>query len=196
MKRRDFVRGISALPAAPALLGQQPVVPPKPVPRVIEETPKIEATVPDVAAEMVPQFFGSQQFSALLHLADTIAPAVKGTPGAADAHAAEFLDFLVGDSPADRQHLYRAGLDALDAQAKKQFGKSFADLDASQTDTVLAPLHRNWSSEPSADPLARFLDAAKADILTATVNSREWISVVSKRSRGAGGTGTYWYPID
>jgi len=196
MKRREFVRGLTALPAAPALLGQQPVVPPKPVPRAVEETPKIEATIPDVAAEMVPQFFGPQQLSALRRLADTVVPAVNGTPGAADAHAAEFLDFLIGDSPPDRQQLYRSGLDALNTHAKKQFGKSFADLDASQTDTVLAPLRQSWTAEPPADPLARFLLAAKTDILTATVNSREWISVVSKRSRSAGGTGTYWYPID
>ncbi|MES1262346.1 MAG: gluconate 2-dehydrogenase subunit 3 family protein [Acidobacteriota bacterium] len=182
MRRRRFAQTMLALPAAPALLAQ--------------EVPRIEFGVPDAGADPVPHFFSPPQLAALRRLSDLILPALGETPGALDARAPEFLDFLIGESPADRQRLYRAGLDALNAAARKKHGKAFTDLDATQTDAVLAPLHDRWTYDAPPDSLAAFLRAAKADIMTATVNSREWIAVVSRRSRGAAGTGIYWHPIE
>lgn len=182
MKRRHFTQSLLALPAAPALLGQ--------------EVPKIDFSVPDTGAEPLPHFFTPPQLAALRRLSDLILPAINGTPGALEARAPEFLDFLLGQSPADRKALYRNGLDALNATARRKYAKAFADLDATQADAVLAPLHQNWTYDAPADPLAAFLREAKADVLTATVNSREWISVVSQRSRGASGTSIYWHPIE
>ena len=46
------------------------------------------------------------------------------------------------------------------------------------------------------DPLARFLVAAKQDVRTATMNSREWNTAGAAGGRRTGGTGLYWYPID
>jgi hypothetical protein len=189
MKRRHFVQGLAALPAVPSLIAQQPA-------RIVGEVPKVEVIAADAAGDMTPVFFSAPQLAALRRLSDLIVPAINGTPGALEAHAPEFLDFLIGDSPADRQQLYRSGLDALNHQASKQFGKGFADLDAPQAGKVLAPLGDPWTYVPPSDPLAAFLRVAKADILTATVNSEEWISVVSKRSRSAGGTGMYWRAIE
>ena len=45
---------------------------------------------------------------------------------AGEAKAAEFLDFLLSQSPADRQALYRAGLDRLQADARNRSGAAFA----------------------------------------------------------------------
>src|SRR4051794_14325030 len=98
MKRRRFAQALLALPAAPALLGQ--------------DAPKIEFGVADSGAEAVPHFFSPAQLGALRRLSDLIVPAMGDTPGALDARAPEFLDFLLGESPADRKQLYRAGLDA------------------------------------------------------------------------------------
>ena len=49
--------------------------------------------------------------------------------------------------------------------------------------------------ELSNDPalVARFLREAKADILQATFNSREWIEA---RTGGRGGAGTYYLAVD
>ena len=195
MKRRDLLKSAVALPAA-AVLAQEPAVPPKPTPRAIEETPRIEASVPDAIADPLPRFFNAEQFAALKRLSDLLMPAIGATPGALQARAPEFLDFLIGQSPQDRQSLYRTGLDKLDAEAKHRYSKMFSDLDAAQADAVLAPLHQPWTYNAPADPLARFLAAAKDDVMTATVNSREWISVVSKRSRRSNGINAYWTPID
>jgi hypothetical protein len=160
-----------------------------------QEIPKIEFGVPDAGAETIPHFFSASQLAALRRLSDLLMPRLGETPGALDAHAPEFLDFLIDNSPADRKQLYRNGLDALNANAHKASGKSFADLTDQEADKVLAPLHERWTYAAPKDALAVFLRAAKADIMAATVNSREWIAVVSQRSRGAGGTGIYWHPI-
>jgi hypothetical protein len=196
MKRRRFLQGIATAPALPAVLTQQPAVPVTPPPRPTEEVPKLEFAVHDDAGEMTPRFFNAQQFAALRRLSDILMPAIKDAPGALAAHAPEFLDFLIGASPTDRRQLYTSGLDLLNAQAAKQFHKPFSEVDLSQANALLAPLRQAWTYEPPADPLAHFLRAAKHDVRTATVNSREWSSANSAGSRRAGGMGQYWYPIE
>ena len=180
MNRRHFIPALLVLPAA----AQNP------------ETPKIAATSPDVAAPGTAHFFQPPQLAALGRLAELISPATSDTPGAREAGAAEFLDFLLSVSPPDRAALYRTGLDRLNTDAHARFTKTFAELTPDQADAILAPLHQPWSYGGPTDPLAQFLLAAKDDILTATVNSREWIQAVSARRRGAGGVGLYWYPIE
>lgn len=123
-----------------------------------------------------------------------MAPATPGVPGAIEAEAAEFLDFLIGESPADRQALYRVGLDELNHRAQQQFEAPFAHLTPEQADSVLAPLRAPWTADP--DPFTQFLRTAKQDILQATQNSHTWIREVSKRERSAGGLGMYWLPIE
>ena len=206
MKRRRFLKAMVAAPAAPALFVQQPLAPSNPVsgtpapttaaPAAVAELPRLESTVADAAAQMVPGFFTAQQFAALQKLSDLLMPALKGVPGALDTHAPEFLDFLIGSSLPDRQQLYRIGLDALNAQARKRFDRPFAELEATQSEVLLAPLRQPWTYEPPADPLARFLRAAKQDVRTATINSREWNASTASTGRRGGGAGQYWYPIE
>jgi hypothetical protein len=201
MKRRRFVQ---AFVTAPALLAQQQPPPPGVAPQPAAAQPveppasqiKIEIAAPDAASEPMPHFFTARQFAALRKLSDILMPAANGAPGALDAKAPEFLDFLIGHSPADHQHTYRAGLDALNAQANQRFKKAFAELDAADADAVLSPLREPWTYDPPADPLARFLREAKQDVRTATVNSREYSAHAPATGRRFGGNGLYWYPLD
>ncbi len=153
----------------------------------------------DDAAEAVLHFFNPQQFAALRKLSDLLMPASStpnATPGALEAKAPEFLDFLLSQSAADRQQLYRSGLDGLNSQAKKRFSKLFADVDASQAEMLLAPLRDPWTYDAPSDPVAAMLRAAKDDVRRATLNSREWnLAAAAGRTRGGGG-GLYWLPID
>lgn len=195
MKRRQVLRSIAALPAAGLLKSQEPVAPPKPAPAATEEIPVIEAAVPDMTAAPVHQFFNTDQYAALKQLSETIAPALNGIPGAEAAGAAEFLDFLLSESPQIRQQLYTSGLDELNRRARQQFNVSFAETKPDQTHSLLMPLRQNWSAD-TGDQFSVFLRTAKDDILQATQNSYEWIRVVSKRVRGASGVGAYWRSID
>jgi len=197
MKRRRFFQTLAAAPAATALLGQQPAPAPTAPRPASPDEPKLDTAAADQVADGVLRFFSAPQFAALRKLCALLMPSVNGAPGALEAQAPEFLDFLIGESPADRQQLYKAGLDALNAQAAKKYQKPFAELDASQADAVLAPLHQPWTYNPPADPLAHFLVVAKADVRAATINSREYnTAAASGGGRRMGGAGLYWYPIE
>jgi hypothetical protein len=205
MRRRGFVKALAAIPAAPALFAQQPALTPAPAAAPTrppsDELPVLTPSVPDAAAEMMPRFFTPEQFSALRTVSGKLMPAMNGAVGALDANAPEFLDFLIGESPADRQQVYREGLDALNVQAKKRFNRAFADLDGPQADSMLTSLSQPWTFDAPADPIANFLRVAKQDVRTATVNSREYSAAssgagASGGSRRFGGGGLYWYPLD
>lgn len=219
MKRRSFVQSIVAAPAASALftpLGEAQQAPPAPgnpgntapgVPQnptrgnqppgsAVQELPHLEPSVPDAAADTTAAFFTPAQFDALRHLCDLLMPSVDGRPGANEAHAAEFLDFLISESPAEHQQLYRNGLDALNAESNNRYRRPFASLTITEADLILAPLHQPWQYNPPADPLGHFLVAVKADARTATVNSREYIAKAGAGSRRMGGVGLYWYSLD
>jgi hypothetical protein len=196
MKRRRFVQALAAIPAASPLLAQQP----QPVTGggrgAVPDDTKLEVNVAEAVADSQPHFFSAPQFSALRRLSDILAPASAASPGALAAGAPEFLDFLIGKSDPERQTVYRAGLDALNAQAHKQFNKPFADTDAAQADRLMASLRAPWTWEEPSDPAARFLRAAKSDVRTATANSRAAAGSAPVAGRRMSGSGLYWYPLD
>ena len=183
MRRRRFFQTIAAAGTVPALVGQpqQPQT----------SLPKLETSTADTAAETLPHFFTAQQLAALRKLSDILQPAVQAAAGALEAKAPEFLDFLIGESPADRQALYRDGLDALNRAG-------FLEADSAKAAAILAPLRAPWTYDLPSDPLARFLRAAKQDVHTATVNSREYntAGAASGGSRRFGAQGLYWLPLD
>ena len=117
-------------------------------------------------------------------------PPVDDLPGALDARAPEFLDFLLGVSPHERQQLYMVGLDTLEYQSQVRFNRPFADAPDRQADALLAGLRAPWTQEPP-DRLTEFLRAAKHDVRTATMNSREYSAVAERPNMGR-----YWLPVD
>src|SRR5436190_12307336 len=171
MKRRRFFKTLAALPAAPALVSQQ--LPPANTPASTSEQtpagrggrggrggglgqsniPKFEITPADSVGEAEQRFFTALQYATLRKLSDVLMPPMRGNPGALKCGAPEFLDFLIGVSPADRQKLYRSGLDTLNARARKQFNKSFAELDSKQADGIIRPLLAPvpWVHDPLKD---------------------------------------------
>jgi hypothetical protein len=111
----------------------------------------------------------------------------------------EFLDFLISSSPADQQQIYKNGLDALNASAKRQFGRPFADLETAQADTILKPLlvPVAWAYDPPKDPVKHFIYQAHQDIRTATRNSLDASRAQANLGRrNFATTGLYWNPID
>jgi hypothetical protein len=160
------------------------------------ETPKTATTEADATADPAVKTFSSTQFAALRKLGEILMPAASPVPGATEAGAPEFLDFLIGVSPAPRVTLYKSGLDRLNTEAHQRYNKSFGEITSAQAEPILAPLRAPWSYRGPSDSFAKFLLAAKEDLMTATANSREYITVVSQRRRSAGGVGQYWYHIE
>ncbi len=216
MRRRRFVQDLLLTPvvgaaAATAQTPQttpqqqpppQPNTPARQMPLQPQAIPKLAVTPSDLTAQGDQQFFTVEQFATLEKLGATLVPPLGGHPGALDAHAPEFLDFLVGVSPADRQRLYCDGLNAIDAQAKKQFHKPFAELETAEVDTIIRPLlvARFWPEDLPKDPLKNFMAQVHEDLRTATQNSREWAATQTasgRRQRGFNrSAGYYWKPID
>lgn len=198
MKRRRFVQAaVAAGPATPVLLAQGTGAPGRP-PLPSAEPPKIELTVAEAATESVVKFFSTAQFDALRKLSALLIPPLKGAPGALDAHAPEFLDFLLSQSGTEKQALWQLGLDLLNQQAQQKFSKPFASLDDAQAAQLLSPLRKPWTYNPPGDPLERFLHEAKRDVRTATLNSREYVTsgAGGGGARRFGSSGLYWYPVD
>lgn len=214
MKRRRFVHTLLATPiaVAPAAgLAQQdkpqPQAPPKPntparqVPRQVRSVLKLPLVEVDATAQTAPHFFSEVQYATLEKLAAVLVPPIKEHPGATDAKAPAFLDFLLSVSPGDRQKLYQSGLDTLNTKAQTKYAKPFSALDQSQADAILGPLMtvRPWPRDLPEDPEKNFVAQVHEDLQTATMNSREWAASAGSEhrfTRGFRGSGMYWAPID
>ena len=174
MKRRSVIYsllGVSLLPSE-AAWGQT------------LEALKLPSTVSEAVAMGLPKFFSAPDFKVFSQLGEWLVPAWEGRPGANEARAAEFLDFLLSQSPADLQLLYRDGISALRLKGNATPGE------------ILAPLSEAYSYSGPKDRYAKFLQAAKLAFFQATLNSREYAAAMSQRSRGAAGIGSYWLPVE
>jgi hypothetical protein len=247
MERRDFVkaavsaaaaaamsqRGVSSAdvqqtvpPATPAAQSANPAAaPPAAAARGgrggFNSTPSSPATVADLVANGAPHFFSHQQFATLRKLCEVMMPAHNGFPSAVEAGVPEFLDFLVGATPAgwqqsyaaaragsaparqvvtgsmDRQHMYMTGLERLENEARRKFSKAFSGLHADEADALLVPALAPWMADhPPQDPFRRFINIAHQDIRTATMNSAAWSEAAVAVGEREPGIGLYWSPID
>jgi hypothetical protein len=133
---------------------------------------KAVAVAAESVAEGRAKFFGAA-FADFAKLGDILIPAYDGRPGAREARAAEFLDFLLSESPASLQRQYRAGLASFRATGEAGLAKEIG----------------------KATPYGKFLTVAKVAFYRATLNSREYAEAMSSRSRAATGVGNYWLPL-
>ena len=210
MKRRTVLRSLMSLPAALAVpveaVSQEkqeksavrekgvPAGPPVTAPGE-SETPLTPVADADTAAAMLVKTFSADEFSALVRLSELVAPARQNIPGAQEGEVAEFLDFLIGQSPHDTAALYRHGLEQLNAKAQEKYGKPFDQVSTEEAKPLLTVLDRPWEFVDSGEPLEKFLRTARGDIIKATLNSRSYIRAVSRTRRSRGGSGFYWYPM-
>lgn len=191
MRRRRFVEALLAAPLAasfelvPAALAQQPGSRGQ-----NGAAGDLAFAVGDDAAETTVRFFSERQYATLERLSEMLMPSDSNLPGAREARAPEFLDFLLSVSPHERKQLYLVGLDTLEYQSRVRFARSFADANNRQADALLAGLRAPWTQEPP-DRLTEFLRAAKHDVRTATMNSREYSAAAERPSMGR-----YWLPVE
>jgi len=143
-----------------------------------QEISKLPLSAADAVAQGLPRFLSKPELATFAELANALVPAHDGRPGALEAEAPQFLDFLLSLSPADVKKLYRDGL--------AQFART----------KDCSPLNRPWQYDEPKDAYHRFLRAARTALYQATVNSKPWADAMAQRSRGASPTGLYWLPIE
>jgi len=204
MRRRDFVRAVLAVGAAPELLLSQQSAnpappPPAPVPWLLglnEKTPIPHVEAADEVAIAELRFFSPQQMATLTRLSDVLMPPLGDKPGAVQAQTPSFLDFLIGNSPDERKQVYSKGLDWLNAESKKRFNAEFAHLSDQQAGDLLKPWLRTWLNDhPPTEEHADFVNIAHDDIRTATVNSKEWSVSPQAGAQPKTQEDLYWSPI-
>ena len=115
MRRREFVWMVAGACVLPeVVLSQQQAAttqnplppPPAPVPWTLGlngKTPLPHTETVDDVAETDATFFSAVQMATLVHLSSILLPPLGDMPGALDAETPQFLDFLIGDSPAPRK---------------------------------------------------------------------------------------------
>lgn len=156
---------------------------------------KVVVNAPSLTGEARATFFDALEMAALRALAGRLAPAYNGMPGAVEAGVPEFFDFVIGESPAGRQQLWRSGLHELDGQAMKGHGVRFEKLTGAQAAAILEPLKAKWTFYGPGEPFAKFLWEARAEMVQATVNSREYAEANTGR-RAAAASNYYWRSLD
>jgi hypothetical protein len=205
MRRRDFVRGVLAVGAAPKLLlGQQAATPapppPAPIPWLLglnSKTPIPHVELADQLATAELRFFTAEQMVTLTRLSDVLMPPMGAKPGAVQAQTPMFLDFLIGSSPEERKQIYSDGLNWLDSESKTKFNTEFAKLTDAQAAELLQPWLRTWMSDhPPAEKHADFINIAHDDIRTATINSKAWSVVPEVGAEPRTSEELYWSPIE
>jgi hypothetical protein len=93
--------------------------------------------------------------------------------------------------------MYLSGLDWLDAEAQRMFFTAFAKTTNVQADALIRPWLRVWMTDhPPTEEHAAFVNAAHADIRTATINSQAWSDAARATGRTTAGLDLYWYPVD
>jgi len=134
MKRRRAIQSILGLPGLAALQAPTFATPQQ------EPQPVLTTVTGDAVGEMTVKYFSPPELAALRRLGDLLVPQMGGRPGASQAKAADFLDFLISQSPRERQNLYKAGLDHLQSESQRRSGKWFEALSAREAEPILAPL--------------------------------------------------------
>lgn len=96
-----------------------------------------------------PIFFTGAEYALVARLAELIIPN-DGTPGASEAGASEFIDFMVAND-SRLQPPFRLGLTWMNAHAVRLFGKSFLDLEDEQRNDILKHLAYKSSRRPGEE---------------------------------------------
>lgn len=128
MKRRDTLKALS-LTGFGLAVGQAEAAVPAPGVKVPGGRLKHEAERD--AKLMAEKFFTPQELKTVTLLCDIIIPADKKSGSASQAGVPAFIEFMMKDQP-NNQTPMRGGLNWLDNQCRKRFGKPFAEMTRAQ----------------------------------------------------------------
>lgn len=106
------------------------------------------------------RFFTAAEMATLAVLADRIIPPTE-TPGGAAAGVPAYIDMVVSGS-ADRQTLFREGLEWLDRESAAAGRGNFRDLDEAAQNAILERACEAAESGRAEAPGARFFTALKS----------------------------------
>lgn len=162
-----LLAGLSAGAAWPLVAGSHPIFEILRSDALLFDHSVFEKTEQLGQANWKPAFLTSQQNELLTAFAESI------VPESTRAHASRFIDLLLTVAKPENQHQFIESLAALDAEAQKQFKKSFPALNEEQKNTFLT----GASTKPK-NPQALGTEAGKKQsaLYARFENLKGWIS--------------------
>ena len=107
-----------------------------------------------------PKFFTPAQHHTVEVLTELIIPADDRSPGAKAAGVADYLDFMLNESPPEAKAAWIDGLGALDAASTAEYSATFAAASRDQQIALLTAAAANEFSPTT--PVEKFFKEAKA----------------------------------
>lgn len=106
----------------------------------LPEFDRVLAFQRDVKASAPARVLNPTEAATLAAVCARIIPTDENGPGAAEAHAADYIDRALGGWLGPSRDAYTAGLAAIDDAARARGGKRFVDLPPADMDAVLASI--------------------------------------------------------
>jgi hypothetical protein len=118
-----------------------------------------------------PKSLTTHEFATLGRLADWIIPADEHSPGAAEAGAADFIDFLCAASD-EMRNIFTGGLAWLDDEARRRYdGKDFVGAQPAQQTALLDLIAFRRNASPELNPGIEFFAWARRMVADAYYTS-------------------------
>jgi gluconate 2-dehydrogenase gamma chain len=120
--------------------------------------------------EYTPKGFTPHEFQTLRRLSDLIVPADDHSPGALDAGAAEWIDFMASNSP-ELAGIFTGGFGWLDHETQRRYGVDFVDAKPDQQTAMLDAIAFPKNAKPEAAPGVHFFNWVRNLVLDAYYTS-------------------------
>ncbi len=134
------------------------------VPLGAQEAPHVHAPPAAMPAAGKLRFFTPAQHALVDALAEMIIPSDAHSPGAHEAQVSAFIDDLLAESGAEGRSAWTSGLEAVDAEATKWYGKPFLECAGAQRNDLLKEM-ADGEESPKTD-LHRFFINLKRQTLS------------------------------
>jgi gluconate 2-dehydrogenase gamma chain len=164
MNRRESIKGLGLIVAGGAV-----------APSVLADFFRVSAAISESGERWTPVFVPARHAELLAELVETIIPKTD-SPGAKEALVHVFVDLYVKDCyPKERQDVFLAGLDGLDALAGKDFGRAFLALSGDERLALLRRLEKE-SLEKGEAADASFVRSLKSVTLLGYFTSKPGVT--------------------
>lgn len=167
INRREAIAGLVSIPAALAL-------PPEALERAAAHAAAGAAEdAPQQAAQAYqPKQFTPDEWRLVRLLVNYVIPRDARSGSATDAGVPEFMDFILGEYPSNRQWM-RDGLGWLNAECRRRHGKGFVSCNDAQRrdvlDAIAWPRRAAAEARPGAEFFTRFRNLTSSGFWTSRI---------------------------
>jgi len=111
------------------------------------------------AAAFQPKFFTPAENELVTLISDLIIPTDEKSPGAKEARVNEFIDLMISEADGDERALWRDGLQAMNRESGRRFGKTFVEASEDRQIILLEAVSQNEGNPQNLRE--RFFDQIK-----------------------------------